>query len=60
MALREIFVVSAPGGDSGAIKPMAVPVVTDVAIEPRSWHHYEIRYDPGDDATVTPGPDSAE
>ena len=60
MALRELFVVTAPGGDSGAIRPMADPVMTGVTIEPGSWHHYEIRYSPGEDQALSPGPDVAE
>ena len=59
MALRELFVVNAPGG-AGSVLPMADPVLTDLEIEPGSWHHYEIRYDPGDDSVLTPGPDRAE
>ena len=41
MALRELFVVNAPGG-AGSVLPMADPVLTDLEIEPGSWHHYEI------------------
>ena len=60
LALRELFVVSAPGGEAGAIQPMADPVLTDVAIEPGSWHRYEIRYYPGEDRPLAPGADRAE
>ena len=60
MALRELFVVSAPGGDTGGIRPMAEPFLTDVEIEPGSWHRYEIRYYPGEDVPLTPGADRAE
>lgn len=60
VALRELFVVNAPGGDSGAIKPMADPVLLDFTIEPGSWHRYEIRYYPGEDRLLTPGPDHVE
>ena len=60
MALRELFPVNAPAGDSGAVRAMADPVMTDVVIEPASWHHYEIRYSPGEDQALSPGPDSAE
>ena len=60
MALRELFVVNAPGGDSGSVKPMADPFLTDLTIEPGSWHRYEIRYYPGEDGLMTPGPDHAE
>ena len=59
LALRERFVVAAPGG-AGSDVPLAEPVLTDVRIEPGSWHHYELRYHPGDDRMVTPGPDHAE
>ena len=59
MALRELFVVTAPGG-AGSVLPMADPVLTDLIIEPGSWHRYEIRYDPGSDGVLTPGPDRAE
>ena len=60
LALRELFVVSAPGGDSGGVRPLAEPFLTDVEIEPGSWHRYEIRYYPGEDAAMTPGADRAE
>ena len=60
MALRELFVVSAPGGTADSVKPMTDPVMTDLLIEPGSWHRYEIRYYPGDDALLAPGPDHAE
>ena len=60
MALRELFVVNAPGGDSGSVKPMADPFLTDLTIEPGSWHRYEICYYPGEDGLMTPGPDHAE
>ena len=60
MALRELFVVTAPGGDSGGVLPMAEPFLTDLEIEPGSWHRYEIRYYPGEDAAMTPGADRAE
>ena len=59
MALRELFAVNAPGG-SDAVVPMADPVMTGLEIEPGSWHHYEIVYDPGSDSVLTPGPDRAE
>lgn len=59
MALRELFAVNAPGG-SDAVVPMADPAVTGLEIEPGSWHRYEIIYDPGSDAVLTPGPDRAE
>jgi len=59
MALRELFVVTAPGG-VGSVLPMADPALTDLEIEPGSWHRYEIRYDPGEDSVLTPGPDRAE
>ncbi len=59
MALRELFAVNAPGG-SDAVVPMADPVMTDLKIEPGSWHCYEIIYDPGSDAVLTPGPDRVE
>jgi catechol 2,3-dioxygenase len=60
MALRELFVVSTPGAAAGSVKPMADPVLTDLSIEPGSWHRYEIRYYPGEDALMAPGPDRAE
>jgi hypothetical protein len=60
MALRELFLVSSPGGEAGSVKPMAEPVLTDLSIEPGSWHRYEIRYYPGEDAPMAPGPDRAE
>ena len=60
LALRELFAVSAPGDGSGGLRPMAEPVLTDLSIEPGSWHRYEIRYYPGEDAPLTPGPDRAE
>ena len=60
IALRELFVVTAPRGDTGSIKPMAQPVLTDITIEPGSWHRYEIRYYPGEDGLLAPGPDRAE
>ncbi len=59
LALRELFVVTAPGG-VGSVLPLADPVLTDLVIEPGSWHRYEIRYDPGSDGVLTPGPDRAE
>ena len=59
LALRELFVVTAPGG-AGSVLPMADPVLTDLTIEPGSWHRYELRYHPGDDGWLTPGPDRAE
>ena len=60
MALRELFVAHAPGGDTGGVHPMAEPHLTDLEIEPGSWHRYEIRYYPGEDAPMTPGADRAE
>lgn len=59
LALRELFTVIAPGG-AGTARPLADPVLTDLTIEPGSWHRYEIRYDPGEDGMLTPGPDHAE
>lgn len=59
-ALRELFVVKAPGGDSGAVKPLCDPVLLGLKIEPGSWHRYEIRYHPGEDGLLTPGPDRLE
>ncbi len=59
LALRELFAVDAPGGDGG-VKPMAEPYLTNVEIEPGSWHHYEIRYNRGADAFMRPGPDVCE
>lgn len=60
MALREVFAVVAPGGVRSDFKPLADPVLMDRMIEPGSWHRYEIRYHPGEDGFVTPGPDRAE
>jgi catechol-2,3-dioxygenase len=59
MALRERFAISAPNPD-GAVQPLADPSLTDLQIEPGSWHHYELRYLPGDDELLCPGPDRAE
>ncbi|WP_143301257.1 DUF6081 family protein [Candidatus Entotheonella palauensis] len=59
LALREYFAVMAPGG-TGSVVPLADPVLTDLTIEPGSWHRYEIRYDPGVDGMLTPGSDRAE
>ena len=60
MALREVFAVVAPGGVRSDFKALADPILTDTVIQPSSWHTYEIRYQPGADGFVTPGPDSAE
>ncbi len=58
LALRERFSVNAPGGP-GSDLPLADPVLTELEINPGSWHRYEIIYDPGDDGWFTPGPDQA-
>jgi len=60
MALRELFIVATPGGKAGSINPMADPLLTELSIEPGSWHRYEIRYSPGEDSPLAPGPDRAE
>ena len=60
LALRELFIINAPGGDSGSMVPMADPSLIDQTIEPGSWHRYEIRYYPGEDGLLRPGPDHAE
>ena len=59
LALRELLVVDTPGGNA-SVKPMAELHLTDVEIEPGSWHHYEIRYNRGVDAFMKPGPDLCE
>jgi catechol-2,3-dioxygenase len=59
MTLRERFAISAPKSD-GTVHPMADLSVADLQIEPGSWHHYELRYLPGDDELLCPGPDRAE
>jgi hypothetical protein len=59
MALRERFAISAPNPD-GAVQPLADLSLIDLQIEPGSWHHYELRYLPGDDELLRPGPDRAE
>jgi hypothetical protein len=60
LALRELFAVVAPRGVRSDFMPLADPVVTKRKIEAGSWHTYEIRYHPGEDGFVTPGPDRAE
>ena len=60
LALREVFRVTTPAGDTGAILPMADPTHLDLEIDPGSWHRYEIRYSPGDDNWLRPGPDSVQ
>ena len=60
LALRELFVVATPAGDTGAIRPMADPTLLDLEIDPGSWHRYEIRYSPGEDSWLSPGPDSVQ
>ena len=60
MTLRERFKVSAPGGPD-SMPAMADPVVlTDLTIEPGSWHHYEIRYYPGESGWLEVDPDRVE
>jgi hypothetical protein len=59
VALRELFAISAPQ-EGGVVLPMADPYLTECKIEPGSWHHYEIRYNPGDDGLFKPGADVAE
>ncbi len=59
MALRERFGVNAPGGDGGPLA-FADPQAIDLAIEPGSWHRYEIHYQPGEDCLLNPAPDRVE
>ncbi len=58
LTLRERFAVNAPGGP-GLVFPLADPILTDLEIEPGSWHCYEIIYTPGDDDWFNPGSDCA-
>ena len=60
LALRELFLVMTPAGDSGAIRPMAESTLLDLEIDPGSWHRYEIRYSPGEDNWLSPGPDNVQ
>jgi hypothetical protein len=39
---------------------MADPTLLDLEIDPGSWHRYEIRYSPGEDSWLSPGPDSVQ
>ena len=59
-ALRELFIVNAPRGDSGVVNPLCDTCLLDMQIEPGSWHRYEIHYYPGNDGILTPGPDRFE
>ncbi len=59
VALREHFKVKAPGGEDSTL-PMIDPLLTDVIIEPGSWHRYEIRYQPGEDGWLEAAPDLAQ
>ncbi len=59
VALREHFPVKAPGGEDSTL-PLIDPLLTDVTIEPGSWHHYEIRYQPGEDGWLEAAPDRAQ
>lgn len=59
LALRELFVVDAPGGNA-SVQPMSEPHLTDLRIDPGSWHRYEIRYSKGTDTFMKPGPDVCE
>ena len=59
VALREHFKVKAPGGEDSTL-PMIDPLLTDVTIEPGSWHRYEIRYQPGEDGWLEAAPDRAQ
>lgn len=59
MALRERFDATAPGGKRESVA-FADPHLIDLNIEPGSWHRYEIRYHPGSDGLLDPGPDRIE
>ncbi len=59
VALREHFQVKTPGGEDSTL-PLIDPLLTDVTIEPGSWHHYEIRYQPGEDGWLEAAPDRAQ
>lgn len=59
LALRERFGIAAPD-TTGSVQPFADLSLTDLQIEPGSWHHYELRYLPGEDELLSPGPDRAQ
>ena len=59
LALREHFKVKSPTGKDSTL-PMIDPLLTDMTIEPGSWHRYEIRYQPGEDGWLEAAPDYAQ
>lgn len=59
MALRERFAISAPSANDSQ-QPMTDVSIADLKIEPGSWHTYELRYFPGEDQLLCPGPDRAQ
>jgi len=58
MALRERFPISAPNPEN-SVQPLTDLKLTDGNIQPGSWHRYELRYLPGEDQLLCPGPDRA-
>ena len=59
LALREHFQVKSPTGKDSTL-PLVDPLLTDMTIEPGSWHRYEIRYQPGEDGWLEAAPDHAQ
>ena len=59
LALREHFKVKSPTGKDSTL-PMIDPLLTNMTIEPGSWHRYEIRYQPGEDGWLEAAPDYAQ